>query len=233
MIIKAKYGDYVVYTKEGSDIYNEIFTEFVNNRIKTEKIFRSNDNTKVSLIKFKSKRYVLKIFKPNDKKVERFFKSFFKGDYYLNLIKKTDEARSNGIKFPNDFYLLAEKKIFNYASLFIMIIEYIPGVELGKWDSISDEIKSQITTNISNLHANGMVSGDLHKDNFIFSENGLRLIDLSGKKISRKRIAQDYIDLERNIGITDFDKDFFYHFEKKRSLLRKRLKEMKSHLRSA
>ncbi|WP_306674618.1 lipopolysaccharide core heptose(II) kinase RfaY [Escherichia coli] len=31
------------------------------------------------------------------------------------------------------------------------------------------------------MHQHGMVSGDPHKGNFIVSEKGLRLIDLSGK----------------------------------------------------
>ncbi|THF92628.1 hypothetical protein E5E93_03300 [Escherichia coli] len=47
-----------------------------------------------------------------------FLKSFVKGDYYQNLIVETDRVRSAGLTFPNDFYFLAERKIFNYASVF-------------------------------------------------------------------------------------------------------------------
>lgn len=56
------------------------------------------------------------------------FKIFVKGDYYQNLIVETDRVRSAGLTFPNDFYFLAERKIFNYASVFIMLIEYVEGV---------------------------------------------------------------------------------------------------------
>ncbi|MDL4914482.1 MAG: lipopolysaccharide core heptose(II) kinase RfaY [Enterobacterales bacterium endosymbiont of Blomia tropicalis] len=72
-----------------------------------------------------------------------------------------------------------------------------------------------------------MVSGDPHKGNFIISDNGLRLIDLSGKKINKMRIAKDYIDLERHLGINAFHKGFFYHWVKKKSQFRKRFKAFK------
>lgn len=228
MLVKTKCADYVVYTKGNGDVYKKIFTDFISNRLTITKVFRNIDDTKVMLVDFESKLYVLKVFKPKEKRLERFLKSFFKGDYYLHLMKKTDELWAKGVQFPNDFYLLAEKKIFNYASLFIMVIEYIPGEELSSYRTVPDELKKEIVSSISSLHQHGMVSGDPHKGNFIVSENGLRLIDLSGKKITKRRIAKDYIDLERHIGITDFNKNFFYHWVKGRSQFRKRFKAFKS-----
>lgn len=228
MLVKSKCDDYVVYTKGNGDNYKKIFTDFIHNRLTIEKVFRNIEDTKVMLVNFDSKQYVLKVFKPREKRAERFLKSFFKGDYYLNLMKKTDELWSKGVQFPNDFYLLAEKKIFNYASLFIMVIEYIPGEELSAYRTVPDTLKQEIVTSISRLHENGMVSGDPHKGNFIVSDSGLRLIDLSGKKLTKRRIAKDYIDLERHIGINEFDKNFYYHWVKRRSQFRKRFKAFKA-----
>lgn len=231
MLVKTRCDDYVVYTKGNSETYKNIFKDFIHNRLTIERVFRNIEDTKVMLVNYESKLYVLKVFKPREKRLERFLKSFIKGDYYLNLMKKTDELWSKGVQFPNDFYLLAEKKIFNYASLFIMVIEYIPGEELSNWKTVPDALKKEIVSSISSLHAHGMVSGDPHKGNFIVSESGLRLIDLSGKKINKLRIAKDYIDLERHIGISEFNKNFFYHWVKRRSQFRKRFKAFKMALK--
>lgn len=227
MLVKTKCDDYVIYTKGKGEDYKRVFADFIHNRLTVEKVFRNIEDTKVVLVNFESKLYVLKVFKPKEKQLERFLKSFIKGDYYLNLMKKTDELWSKGVQFQNDFYLLAEKKIFNYASLFIMLIDYIPGQELSLYHTVPEELKKEIVSIISCLHENGMVSGDPHKGNFIISDNVLRLIDLSGKKINKMRIAKDYIDLERHLGINGFHKGFFYHWVKKKSQFRKRFKAFK------
>ena len=48
------------------------------------------------------------------------------------------------VTFPNDFYFLAERKIFNYASVFIMLIEYVEGVELNDMPIIPENVKAEI-----------------------------------------------------------------------------------------
>lgn len=60
------------------------------------------------------------------------------------MIVETDRVRSAGLTFPNDFYFLAERKIFNYASVFIMLIEYVEGVELNDMPIIPEDVKAEI-----------------------------------------------------------------------------------------
>ncbi|WP_252404198.1 lipopolysaccharide core heptose(II) kinase RfaY, partial [Escherichia coli] len=115
MITSIRYRGFSFYYKDNDNKYKEIFDEILAYNI---------DDTKVSLIDTKYGRYVFKVFAPKTKRNERFLKSFVKGDYYQNLIVETDRVRSAGLTFPNDFYFLAERKIFNYASVFIMLIEY-------------------------------------------------------------------------------------------------------------
>lgn len=214
MIVDKKIRDFTVYIKDNNKIYEDIFIDFLNNNLNVIKIFRNIEDTKVSLIQTPYGKYVLKIFAPKEKKTERFLKSLIKGDYYHNLLMQTDRIRNEGILFPNDFYLLAEKKIFNYASVFIMIIEYVEGIELidlyaaGKVDQ---NILTDIKNKIEILHKHNMVSGDPHEGNFILSNNGIRLIDLSGKKCTVKLKAKDRIDLERHLGIKNEIRDYGYY----------------------
>lgn len=181
MIVSKNIKNFKVYIKDNNEIYENIFRDFLNNNLDVIKVFRSIEDTKVSLINTPHGKFVFKVFAPKEKKVERFFKSFVKGDYYLNLLLQTDRVRNEGVTFPNDFYLLAEKKIFNYASVFIMLIEFVDGVELSDVQDFDENIRTEIQSKMIELHQHNMVSGDPHKGNFILSQDGVRIIDLSGK----------------------------------------------------
>nr|WP_318383577.1 lipopolysaccharide core heptose(II) kinase RfaY [uncultured Enterobacter sp.] len=211
MIHKKNIRNLTVFIKDNDVFYENVLLDFLNYNIKILKVFRSIEDTKVILIETERGPMVLKIFSPHNKRAERFLKSFFKRDYYENLIIQTDRLWSEGVKSVNDYYLLAEAKRLNYSRLFIMLIEYIEGTELEEIQTISEEIKAQIKQSIAELHEHDMVSGDPHKGNFILSHNAIRLIDLSGKKANLVRKAKDRLDIERHFKITNEIKDIGFY----------------------
>ncbi|HCN9125714.1 TPA: lipopolysaccharide core heptose(II) kinase RfaY, partial [Escherichia coli] len=196
-------------------------------RVKTLKAFRSIDDTKVILIDTARGPLVLKVYAPKHKMIERFLKSCIKKDYYENLIYQTDRVRGEGIQSINDYFLLAERKTLNFAHYYIMLIEYIEGVGLNEYLEISEELKDQLSESIKELHQHGMVSGDPHKGNFIVSEKGLRLIDLSGKKTTAVLKAKDRIDLERHYNIKNELKDFGYTYLIFKKKIKKAIRDVK------
>lgn len=228
MITKTSHRGFKLYYKDSDEKYKFIFSEIIKYRFKTVKIFRNNEDTKVSLIDTEYGKYILKIFSPKRRKFERFVKSFFKGDYYKHLIVSTDRTRKAGCSFPNDIYFLAERKIFNYSGIFIMLNEYIEGEMLCEYPIISDAIKNEIKKSITKLHSLNMLSGDPHTGNFVVTKDGVRLIDLTGKRCTAERKARDRISLEENLGIQNEIKDFgyFYAVFKKsiRNAIRKKAK---------
>ncbi|EDK7386375.1 heptose kinase, partial [Salmonella enterica subsp. enterica serovar Montevideo] len=127
------------------------------------------------------------------------------------LFHQTDRVRREGFAALNDFYLLAEIKTLRYVKTYVMIIEYIEGIELVDMPEISDEVRGKIKQSIYSLHQHGMVSGDPHKGNFILQGNEIRIIDLSGKRPSRQRKAKDRIDLERHYGIKNNVRDIGFY----------------------
>ncbi|KMK17540.1 lipopolysaccharide biosynthesis protein [Pluralibacter gergoviae] len=227
MITSTKYQGFAFYYKDNDVKYKDIFDDILAYNFKTIKVLRNIDDTKVSLIDTRYGRYVFKVFAPKSKRNERFFKSFVKGDYYKNLIVETDRVRNAGLLFPNDFYFLAERKIFNYASVFIMLIEYIEGVELNDMEVIPDSVKNEIKLSMEKLHALNMLSGDPHRGNFIISQDGVRIIDLSGKSSTADRKARDRMAMERHLGIPNENKDFGYYSVVYKTKLRKFIKKLK------
>ncbi|HGB0309849.1 TPA: lipopolysaccharide core heptose(II) kinase RfaY, partial [Salmonella enterica subsp. enterica serovar Virchow] len=143
------------------------------------------------------------------------------------LFHQTDRVRREGFAALNDFYLLAEIKTLRYVKTYVMIIEYIEGIELVDMPEISDEVRGKIKQSIYSLHQHGMVSGDPHKGNFILQGNEIRIIDLSGKRPSRQRKAKDRIDLERHYGIKNNVRDIGFYLLIYKKKLRNFLRHIK------
>ncbi|EHH0476404.1 lipopolysaccharide core heptose(II) kinase RfaY, partial [Salmonella enterica] len=139
----------------------------------------------------------------------------------------TDRVRREGFAALNDFYLLAEIKTLRYVKTYVMIIEYIKGIEFVDMPEISDEVRGKIKQSIYSLHQHGMVSGDPHKGNFILQGNEIRIIDLSGKRPSRQRKAKDRIDLERHYGIKNNVRDIGFYLLIYKKKLRNFLRRIK------
>nr|EGA5622046.1 lipopolysaccharide core heptose(II) kinase RfaY [Escherichia coli] len=193
MIQKSKIKDLVVFTDENNSKYLNVLNDFLSYNINIIKVFRSIDDTKVMLIDTDYGKLILKVFSPKVKRNERFFKSLLKGDYYERLFEQTQKVRNEGLNTLNDFYLLAERKTLRFVHTYIMIIEYIDGIELCDMPDIDDALKNKIQQSINALHQHGMVSGDPHRSNFIIKNGEVRIIDLSGKRASAQRKAKDRI----------------------------------------
>lgn len=226
MITKNFINDFMVFTKGDNQQYISILKLFLSYNINVIKVFRNIDDTKVYLIDTESGKFILKVFSPKLKKAERFFKSLFKGDYYENLFFQTARVKRQGLTSINDFYLLAEKKIFRFVHTYIMLIEYIEGTELSEVEYIDEKTKAKIKDAIDELHQFGMVSGDPHKGNFIIQNGQIRIIDLSGKSPSMMRVAKDWVDLERHYGIDNTNKNIGYYLYK----LKKNFRDIKHRL---
>ncbi|EEC3769205.1 lipopolysaccharide core heptose(II) kinase RfaY, partial [Salmonella enterica subsp. enterica serovar Typhimurium] len=152
MIIEKKIKNYTVFVKKDGEKYIEIFKDFLSYNHQVIKVFRNIEDTKVVLINTDYGKYILKVFSPKVKNTERFFKSLVKGDYYEKLFHQTDRVRREGFAALNDFYLLAEIKTLRYVKTYVMIIEYIEGIELVDMPEISDEVRGKIKQSIYSLH---------------------------------------------------------------------------------
>ena len=211
MIFKKKIGTFTVFVKDNNSIYEKALDDFLSGRMNILKLLRSEDETKVWLIDTEKGPMVLKLFVPKHKKFERILKSLIKKDYYQSLIYKTDNAVNHGATMINDIYLLAQRKICNYAYVHIILMEYIDGTQIINLEPISDELKSEIKTVLEQLHTYDMVSGAPHKENTMVTKDGVKFIDLSGKRCTCVSRAKDRMELERYLGIKNLKKDWGYY----------------------
>lgn len=211
MIFKKKIGTFTVFVKDNNSIYEKALDDFLSGRMNILKLLRSEDETKVWLIDTEKGPMVLKLFVPKHQKFERILKSLIKKDYYQSLIYKTDNAINHGATMINDIYLLAQRKICNYAYVHIILMEYIDGTQIINLEPISDELKSEIKVVLEQLHTYDMVSGAPHKENTMVTKDGVKFIDLSGKRCTCVSRAKDRMELERYLGIKNLKKDWGYY----------------------
>ncbi|EMG7850857.1 LPS core heptose(II) kinase RfaY [Enterobacter hormaechei] len=204
MITKMKYRGFHVCYKNNDTRYLEILDDILScnvKRLSVKMVFKSLPHTHVSLLNTPYGQFVLKIYSPRKKRIEKFFKSFFTPNPNENLIERIDYAGRQGHTFPNDFYLLAERRIFRFAKISLMLFEYVPGPELRVLPTITPDIKREIRHSMQKMHNLKIISGDAHGGNFILSEKGIRIIDLSGKRCNAKRIVEDNVTASLRIGI--------------------------------
>lgn len=211
MIFKKKIGTFTVFVKDNNSIYEKALDDFLSGRMNILKLLRSEDETKVWLIDTEKGPMVLKLFVPKHQKFERILKSLIKKDYYQSLIYKTDNAINHGATMINDIYLLAQRKICNYAYVHIILMEYIDGTQIINLEPISDELKSEIKVVLEQLHTYDMVSGAPHKENTMVTKDGVKFIDLSGKRCTCVSRAKDRMELERYLDIKNLKKDWGYY----------------------
>ncbi|MCS2162878.1 LPS core heptose(II) kinase RfaY [Scandinavium sp. H11S7] len=226
MITKLKYRGFHVCCKSNGSRYLNILDDILNCNVKklsVEKVFKSKRHTHVSLLNTAYGQFVLKVYSPQKKRLEKFAKSLLRPNDNENLIKKIDLAQTQGHTFPNDFYLLAERRTLKFAHLSIMLFEYIPGPELRHLPAIPQDVVHDVKTAMQQMHEMKIISGDAHEGNFILSDNGVRIIDLSGKPCNAKRKIEDSITAHIRLGV---------HFEP-RNLWEKFLvsRKMKRHLK--
>lgn len=204
MIKKIKHRGYHICHKGEHGRYLAIFDDILScnvRRIGVPAVFKSAPHTHVSLLDTEMGQFVLKIYSPRRKLFERFLKSLFRKNDNENLIHRIDEAEADGHTFPNNFYLLAERRILTFATVSIMLFEYIPGPALGDNPLLTAQMQSELKAAMQTMHKRGIISGDAHGGNFILSEEGIRIIDLSGKPCSVRRKVEDAVTANIRLGI--------------------------------
>ena len=217
MIKKLNIFGWKVWVREQNELhYISSLQDYLDGKASIVRVFKQNEETKVCLVETTNGLYVIKDFSPNQKHIERFLKSWIKKDYYVRLFQQTAELFNQGQDAVNDFYLLALCCRWHYAQRYVMIIEYIDGVQLPPINAWNNGLRQEISQMIENLHNRKVVSGDIHRGNFIqqIKDGKIRIIDLSGKRSSALRQAEDRVKMEQNLGIVNEKKDWAYRILK-------------------
>lgn len=168
--------EYKLYYYE--EKYLEVGRKILNNEYKILDKYKDDERTFVALVEIENKKYVLKIPKNEYKKIgKKFLTLFKKGEALLSLIN-IRSARNKGLIEVMDVYLAGVKRKRGMITDSFFLSEYIEGeihLENDKVEKILELMKK--------MHKLGLYHGDCNPYNFLFTKEGIRIVDTKCRKM--------------------------------------------------
>ncbi|MDC7691935.1 lipopolysaccharide core heptose(II) kinase RfaY [Vogesella indigofera] len=200
MIESYRFDGFCILEKKDDKNYYAILSLFFDEKIERN-LIQKGSKGEVWKVRHDGVCYALKINRPTNKIIGRKVKALLKGSYFSSLILRVDKARAEECFSMCDVYLVAEKKHFRFARESFVLMEWIDGPLLSDSEELRNKYKNEVGDLLKNLHQHGISSGDVHPGNFIVSNAGLKIIDLSGRGASAIDRAKDFIGLKNKFGV--------------------------------
>jgi len=175
MLKKEIYKGFNIFSYDSKNI--EIGKKILDNNYKTEIVFKDSKRSTVSEIKIDNNSYILKRIGNETIIPQRKLMTLFKKGEALttliNINKIMDELKISEYVRP---LLAINRRKHGMINFSLLVLEKVKG------DSNVDKIA--LIELIKKIHRNKIYHGDFNPSNFIFTKNGIRIIDTQGKRMS-------------------------------------------------
>ncbi|MGL6098894.1 MAG: lipopolysaccharide core heptose(II) kinase RfaY, partial [Fusobacteriaceae bacterium] len=108
--------------------------------------------------------------------------------------------------------LAIEKRKYGLIEESYVLTEYIDGKIIKKFTDFSDNEKKELVKTLEKIHQSEIYHGDANHGNFVFTNNGIRVIDTLGKKESWSNYKRNYDFITLDDCIKDIEK--FHEYKK-------------------
>lgn len=210
-IIKKQQDGFITYQKGGEINFWQVVNDFMSGTLPSKNLSSGNIDRSVARINIDGQNLIIKCEKERDKRIEKRIMRMISGPFYSRLLKRLVAAQNNGCTVTNDIYFVAEKMVGRESVETWIIAEYVEGTVLSEIEDITPYY-AEMKTVINQLHKHGLSSNDIHAGNFVLTEHGLKVIDLSDYGNFSICKANDLIALKRFYGIEPDHKSFTYCF---------------------
>ena len=175
MLKKEIYKGFNIFSYDPKNI--EIGKKILDNNYKTEIVFKDSKRSTVSEIKIDNNSYILKRIGNETIIPQRKLMTLFKKGEALttliNINKIMDELKISEYVRP---LLAINRRKHGMINFSLLVLEKVKG------DSNVNKIA--LIELIKKIHRNKIYHGDFNPSNFIFTKNGIRIIDTQGKRMS-------------------------------------------------
>ena len=232
MLKKEIYKGFNIFSYDSKNI--EIGKKILDNNYKTEIVFKDSKRSTVSEIKIDNNSYILKRIGNETIIPQRKLMTLFKKGEALttliNINKIMDELKISEYVRP---LLAINRRKHGMIDFSFLVLEKVKG------DSNVDKIA--LIELIKKIHRNKIYHGDFNPSNFIFTKNGIKIIDTQGKKMSFGNYRAHYDILTMKMDTYPdlkypYKKNLFYYIalavkKMKRLKFVEKIKEKKKKLR--
>lgn len=189
-IRSAEIDGYRVQWKDDGTDYPKLWADFKAGRLQTTRFFTNSVHRRVYRVEADGRRFVMKIDLETDARFEKRLWDRIGGTPYSRLIKFTNRAVNQGCSIVQDIFLVAEKMDGSSCREACLIAEYVEGRSFVAEEYVEGKTVDQLERDfrpwlpamgraLADLHDWGLASNDVQPGNFILTENGLKIIDLS------------------------------------------------------
>jgi len=186
IISTEKNGWRLQWKDDGTD-YPALLEEFISGRLTGRSLSTGSSFREVWRVEAGGRVFVIKRDWEIDRRLEKRLWEKLGGTPYQRLIRLTNRAVGRGCPVVQDVYLVAENISGGRWSEAWLIAEFVEGDSLilefqdgapARFLDIAQWIGPMSET-IAELHDYGLASNDLHPGQFVISQTGLKVIDLS------------------------------------------------------
>lgn len=218
-ISTTKRNGYFIYQKQTDIDFVQVIDDYIQGKITSKSLNSGNIERSVARITVNDKNYIIKCEKERDSRLEKRIMRVILGPYFSRLFYRLVRAQNQGCQITNDIYFVAEKMRFREALETWIIAEYVEGTVLSEINDITP-YHTEISKLIKELHSYGLASNDIHAGNFVLTDGGLKIIDLSDFGHFAICKANDLVALKRFYGIEPERKSLTYRFISLRNNIR-------------
>jgi len=200
-ILKEDYKDWKIYFLETEKELLNLGKQLGDNKkIEVVEIYKESQRNYVAKIKYNNKYYVLKSPRNEYRIPQRRFGTLFKEGEALTTFKNVTKLREEGLTELVAPLLVVVRRTKGMIKESFIVFEFIEGI---------DDSRNHIAEIINvgkKMHSLGAYHGDFNPSNFLWTEDGIRIIDTQGKKsLTPFKKRYDLITLDYD-NIDDFDK---------------------------
>lgn len=195
-MLKQVYKDYVIYVQDSQ--YIDLGKDIIDKKYKVLEIYKNDKRSLVLKIELNNESFILKSPLNESTRFLKKIKTLFRDSEVMRVLKNITHLRNEGLKELYTPYLAIEKRKNGLLEESFILTECISGRVIRDYKNFKVDEKKEIVKILEKLHSKKIYHGDANHGNFIFTENGIRVIDTTGKKekIWNYKKNYDFITLD-------------------------------------
>lgn len=203
-IIQRSDGDYNLFIKDDGYDYARVWHDFLAGKIPGLKTLRyvpphMPRPREAYYAEVNGREFLIKIEYKEIKRLEMKIRRFIFGPVHSRRMKAVNKAINAGCTCTQDIYFVAEQKGI-LAKKAYMIIEWLPGRSLYEEPDYSIYHQDMIKALVE-LHSYKLTLSDLAANNFLITDKGMKIIDISTRFTAWAEIGKDILYAKIHYGI--------------------------------
>lgn len=196
MLKDKKYKGYNLYFY--NEKYEKLAKDIVDKEYKILETYKNDKRSYVVKIELHNCIYILKSALNETNRFGKRIKTLLKKSEALSTLININNLRKNGLKELYTPYLVVERKDKGFIKESFLLTEFIEGRVIKNYKEFTLDEKKIIVNILEKIHKKNIYHGDANHGNFIFTTNGIRVIDTVGKReiLSNYKKNYDFITLD-------------------------------------